>query len=908
MKLRLLTTSLTLALTANVLAHTSVEHAVSFKAPLKTLVKTVKSPDSAIKKSTVKAPLAGPQKLLPKPGAVNPNHGHHGHPIVKTDGVKGALGNDTIEQLSNECSVTDYANTNDISNFVSSHNGDCIDQLFNVAGANAKAIFNENNMIAVANLIRAKAASYQGDNSNNIGQLIYFLRAGMYVAYYKKDDVGAYSGKVKQSISDALDAFYANSKVFSKTDANAKVLTEAITLIDSTELNAHFIWVVKRLLSDFDSTSQNSWYMVSATNNVFTVLFRGHQNDDFVKIIKSDRSLVDALYNFYNNKSHLIGSNADYLLNNSVKELGRFLQYDDQRSYVAARIKTVFDRYTMNGEAAALWLGAADMVNYYDKDNCEYYGICGYSEVLEAQVLKYNHSCSESLKIRAQDLYSAQGQWVCDTLGTQETFFHQLLKTNHQPVFGDFNSALELVIFGSSANYKIFGNTFFGMDTNNGGMYLEGSPTVDGNQARFVAYEAEWKQPDFHVWNLQHEYVHYLDGRFNLSGNFGRSISQNTIWWIEGLAEYVSYRDGYAAAVAVGRTKEFAISEIFKNNYSSGQDRVYRWGYLAVRFMFEKHSSDVDTILAYLRSDQYEEYQDYIDSIGTNYDSEWMLWLEDVQVGQTGIIARGPSDTNSDGGEVDNTTGGNTDDTSSGNSDGTSTTTQWRSLNANTVTVNQEQGVFNHMFFIDVPENSAKLTIKTTGGTGDADIYVKFAEYASMDNYDQRPFMSGNEESVVIDTPQSGRYYIGLSAYIAFTNLKLSAVVERAGDEHKTPKEEVEEQQDNTELTSQQDPANMALSNGISKVAVSSANRYFSIFVPNGTKRMIVTLQGGSGDAQLYVNPSSWPSESNRYWLSTNHDTNNETIDVTYPHRDTYMYFYLSGEFSDANFKVQLID
>ncbi|NRA84279.1 MAG: collagenase, partial [Gammaproteobacteria bacterium] len=896
MKLRLLTTSITLALSANVLAHTSAEHAVSVKSPLKTVVQTVKSAANAVKKTTVKVPHAGPQKLLPKPGAVNPNHGHHGHPTVKVDGVKGAVGNDIVEQLSNDCSVSNFAATNDIANFVASHNGDCIDQLFNVAGANAKAIFNENNMIAVANLIRTKAGSYQGDNSNNIGQLIYFLRAGLYVAYYKKDDIGIYSGKVKQSISDALDAFYANSKVFSKTDENAKVLTEAVTLIDSAELNAHFIWVVKRLLSDFDSTSQDSWYMLSATNNVFTVLFRGHQNDDFVNIIKSDRSLVDALYSFYNNKSHLIGTNADYLLNNAVKELGRFLKYDDQRSYVSARIKTVFDRYTMDGEAAALWLGAADMVNYYDKENCEYYGICGYSEVLEAQVLKYNHSCSESLKIRAQDLYSAQGQWVCDTLGTQETYFHQLLKTNHQPVFGDLNSALELVIFGSSANYKTFGNTFFGMNTDNGGMYLEGSPSVDGNQARFVAYEAEWKQPDFHVWNLQHEYVHYLDGRFNLSGNFGRSISQNTIWWIEGLAEYVSYREGYEAAVSVGRTKEFAISEIFKNNYSSGQDRVYRWGYLAVRFMFEKHSSDVDTILAYLRSDQYEEYQDFIDSIGTTYDSEWMLWLENVQVGQTGIIANGPSDDNSDGddttGEVDDTTDGNTDDTSSNDENdsgdvdnsGTSTTTEWRSLNANTVTVNQEQGVFNHMFFVDVPANSAKLTIKTTGGTGDADMYVKFAEYASLENFDQRPFMSGNEESVEIDSPESGRYYIGLSAYNAFNNLQLSALVEKADAEQPIPEpEEEEDQQDNTEVTLQQDPTNMALTNGVSKVAVSSANRYFSIFVPNGTKRMIVTLQGGAGDADLYINPNSWPSEANRYWVSSNRDTNNESVDVAYP-------------------------
>ena len=900
MKLRLLTTSISLALSANVLAHSSLEEAASVKYQLITSTEITKKSAKTIKKTVLKAPRVGPTKLLPKQNAVNPNYSHHGHPVV-VEGGKGAVGFDSVMQSNTACTVGDFASTNDMANFVASHGGDCIDQLFNVEGANAKAIFNERNMVDVANLIRSKASRYQGNNSNNIEQLVYFLRAALYVAYYKKDDIGKYSSNVKQQISYALDAFFANSKVFSKTDANAKVLKEAISLIDSAELNARFIWVVKRLLSDFDATSQASWHMVSATNGVFTVLFRGHQNDDFVNIIKSDRSLVDALYNFYNNKSNLIGTDSNYLLNNSVKEMGRFLQYDAQRSYVAARIKTVFDRYTMNGEATALWLGAADMVNFYDKNNCEYYGICGYEEVLEAQVLSYNHSCSDSLKVRAQDLTNAQGQWVCETLGNQETFFHQLLDTNNQPVFGDLNTALELVIFGISTDYKTFGTTFFGMNTDNGGMYLEGSPNVAGNQARFVAYEAEWKQPDFHVWNLQHEYVHYLDGRFNLSGNFGRSISENTIWWIEGLAEYVSYRDGYADAVEVGRSKKFSLSEIFKNNYSSGQDRVYRWGYLAVRFMFEKHSSDVDTILAFLRSDQYEEYQDFIDSIGTSYDSEWKQWLGEVQVGETGIIASGPSD---DGVEPEEPSP-EEPAPEEPSPEEPAPDTAWRSLNAKTQTVHLEQGEFFGKFYVDVPANTTKLTIKSTGGTGDADMYVKFAERVSQDNFDQRPYLSGNEESVVIEAPIAGRYFVGLSAYSTFSGLKLSAVLD--GSDHEEPIPDGDDN-GNGEMTPEQDPANMSLINGVAKIAVSSANRYFSIFIPNGTKRMIVQLQGGSGDADLYVNPNSWPSESNRYWLSTNRDTNNESVDVAYPHRGTYMYFYLSGDFSGANFKVQLID
>ena len=255
MKLRLLTTSITLALSASVLAHSSVDETVSAKKQPKTNVAMVIQSATTVKNIVLKTTNVGPKKLSPKQNTINPSRSYHGHPIVKTDGVHGAIGNDMTIEVTNSCSVADYASTNNIANFVTSHDESCIDQLFNVAGANAQAIFNEANMVAVANLLRTKSSSYQGDNSSGIAQLIYFLRAGLYVAYYKADDIGVYSNNVKQGISYALDAFYSNSKAFLKTDDNAKVLKEAVTLIDSAELNGHFLWVVKRLLNNFDATS-----------------------------------------------------------------------------------------------------------------------------------------------------------------------------------------------------------------------------------------------------------------------------------------------------------------------------------------------------------------------------------------------------------------------------------------------------------------------------------------------------------------------------------------------------------------------------------------------------------------------------------------------------------------------------
>src|SRR5690625_7201199 len=94
-----------------------------------------------------------------------------------------------------------------------------------------------------------------------------------------------------------------------------------------------------------------------------------------------------------------------------------------------------------------------------------------------------------------------------------------------------------MLTFHSSSDYETYAGTLFGIDTNNGGMYLEGDPSVPGNQARFIAYEAEWLRPEFDVWNLTHEYIHYLDGRYIWYGMFQDyplDAPNSGVWCVEG--------------------------------------------------------------------------------------------------------------------------------------------------------------------------------------------------------------------------------------------------------------------------------------------------------------------------------------------------------------------------------------
>ncbi|WNZ65969.1 collagenase [Myxococcus sp. MxC21-1] len=76
-----------------------------------------------------------------------------------------------------------------------------------------------------------------------------------------------------------------------------------------------------------------------------------------------------------------------------------------------------------------------------------------------------------------------------------------------------------------------------------------------------------------------------------------QSAFSDTTWWLLGLAEYISKKRDNAGAGQVGRNKTYQLSEIFRNTLSSGSERVYSWGSLAARFMFERHASQVDTFV-----------------------------------------------------------------------------------------------------------------------------------------------------------------------------------------------------------------------------------------------------------------------------------------------------------------------
>jgi serine protease len=80
-----------------------------------------------------------------------------------------------------------------------------------------------------------------------------------------------------------------------------------------------------------------------------------------------------------------------------------------------------------------------------------------------------------------------------------------------------------------------------------------------------------------------------------------------------------------------------------------------------------------------------------------------------------------------------------------------------------------------------VPAGASNLRFAISGGTGDADLYVRFGTAPTTTTYDCRPYLSGNAETCNIATAQAGTYHVMVRGFSAFSGVSLTGSYGVAG-------------------------------------------------------------------------------------------------------------------------------
>src|SRR5690606_33624607 len=72
-----------------------------------------------------------------------------------------------------------------------------------------------------------------------------------------------------------------------------------------------------------------------------------------------------------------------------------------------------------------------------------------------------------------------------------------------------------------------------------------------------------------------------------------------------------------------------------------------------------------------------------------------------------------------------------------------------------------------------VPAGASNLSFAISGGSGDADLYVRAGSAPTDSSYDCRPYKSGNSETCSFASPSATTYYVRVKAYSSFSSVSL---------------------------------------------------------------------------------------------------------------------------------------
>lgn len=148
----------------------------------------------------------------------------------------------------------------------------------------------------------------------------------------------------------------------------------------------------------------------------------------------------------------------------------------------------------------------------------------------------------------------------------------------------------------------------------------------------------------------------------------------------------------------------------------------------------------------------------------------------------------------------------------------------------------------NLTFQLTVPAGATDLKFVTSGGTGDADLYVRFGTAPTTTTADCKSEGGSTAETCTIANVQAGTYHVLLHAYSAFSGVTLTGSYSTGPSSDTTP-----------------------LVNGTPVTGISGASgsvKYYSLTVPAGATNLKFVTSGGTGDADLYVKAGAKPTTS----------------------------------------------
>ncbi|MFD9247390.1 collagenase, partial [Streptomyces sp. NPDC059556] len=526
----------------------------------------------------------------------------------------------------------------------------CLRGLIWTWDARLTLVMSDAHVQAVARRISGLAAAHDGRNSSHLEEMFTYLHA---VAYhdYSRDEIDTTDAPTVNAVRQAVADFGNAARTFDVTKSNALTLREALYAASAPGLRQHQLGLVKRVLATMDPAHtathlDPSWAgaALAALSVNYLGVYPGNQDAAFQAAAAADPG-YRAVFKAFAGYGHLKGTANDWVARDALGEYGRFGEIPSLRTEISAGLGGLLGQtVTTFGRGSQQWAKVVSWLNYFDA--CKPYGVC--KADIEAQIFPYTYTYDNgAIKVRTgldratvDQLYYASKQVKAQ--------FHRVVGTD-QPLAGDPNTTLTIVLYGSRADYENYHPILTGMGTDNGGIYIERGATFYTYQRR-VPQDSSLTLEEL----FRHEYTHYLNGRYAVPGFFGEGPwyqGDRTTFMDEGTAEFfdgATRSDGIKVRKSLvrgiindtaGGGPRMNLRQILNATYDGDGFRFYNYAGTFFEFLWNEKPSLIREMYTHLRNNDVAAYDAWRVRLGADagLQSDYNRFL-DTQIAQVDTL------------------------------------------------------------------------------------------------------------------------------------------------------------------------------------------------------------------------------------------------------------------------------
>ncbi|PGS82767.1 collagenase [Bacillus thuringiensis] len=196
--------------------------------------------------------------------------------------------------------------------------------------------------------------------------------------------------------------------------------------------------------------------------------------------------------------------------------------------------------------------------------------------------------------------------------------YHRVIGNDKALEPGNADDVLTIVIYNSPDEYQL-NRQLYGYETNNGGIYIEETGT-------FFTYE---RTPEQSIYSLEelfrHEFTHYLQGRYEVPGLFGRGDmyqNERLTWFQEGNAEFfagstrtnnVVPRKSIISGLSSDPASRYTAERTLFAKYGSWD--FYNYSFALQSYLYTHQFETFDKIQDLIRANDVKNYDAYRENL-----------------------------------------------------------------------------------------------------------------------------------------------------------------------------------------------------------------------------------------------------------------------------------------------------